>query len=73
MSISDLYVGMKFRSALVDESYGVCIELEGDKFTYNWVYQNGEYSTHSLTLQKTVNMFEYYGWVKLTPLEEELL
>ena len=73
MTKQDLVVGFKFKSCVDDSSYGICISIENDRFIYNWIYPSGDSSTHSLKLDKVVGMFEHFGWVKLSQLEEELL
>lgn len=73
MTESDIKVGLKFKSSLVDDSYGVCEEITNNKFIFSWIYPNGESSKHTLQIDKVLQMFEYYGWVKLSSLEEELI
>lgn len=73
MTENDIKVGLKFKSSLVDDSYGVCEEVIEGRFIFSWIYPNGASSKHTLPVDKVLQMFEYYGWVKLSSLEEELL
>lgn len=66
-------VGMKFKPKDESGVYGVCMEILDDIAYMKWVYDDNSSIAFTINVDKVPKMFEYYGWIELSPLEEELL
>jgi hypothetical protein len=78
MKKSDIFIGLKFKPSIssnIEGLYGVVSDIKDNTILYDWIsIETGDYKgSTNLKIDKFLQCFEYYGYIVLTPLEQELL
>lgn len=73
----NLYVGLKFKTKFDPNIIGEIVEIVNNDIFFYWKSINEpedyDYIMNRLNINQVIDNFEYWGWYKISKLEELLL